>query len=617
MPRLAISFALAAGVFGQTAIETDICVLAATPAGIAASIAASRAGSRVVVVERGSHIGGLPANGLGVTDITTRSTIGGIFKEFIAAVKQHYVNTYGVGSSQVRDSGDGYHFEPHVAEQVFEQMLSVATHVQVLREHQFDGQAETAGGKLRSILVTECRSGRAMRIRAKVFIDATYEGDLAAAAGVPFRIGREGREQTLEPYAGVFYSFFGTKQIYPDPRTGQADGRIQAYNYRLCLTDHEELRVLPEKPVDYRREDYASLVEDIHAGRVTAFGATPATTAGVFNIVRIPNGKSDTNNHHNSLVSTDLPEENQPWPEADWVWREKFSRRLRDYTLGLLWFTQNDPELPDWFRNEARRWGLAKDEYQDNANFPRQVYVREARRIAGEYDFSAHDAMVAPGARRTVIHPDTITAAHYPIDSHALRKREPEKLALDGFLALPHITRPYTVPYRVIVPRRVDGLLVPVAVSATHLGFGTLRMEPCWMAMGQAAGTAAHLAIESRREVRAVDIGRLQRALLESGQVLVHFRDVTGSELWFKALQFYGARLFFPGWDAEPRAPVLRGEAIAWFEKIGHKVWDRSRPFEALDWQALEQWLGRKLQEGEHSFVLRYELASVLYEAGL
>jgi hypothetical protein len=418
----------------------------------------------------------------------------------------------------------------------------------------------------------------------------------------------------LEPYAGVFYSYFGTKEIYDDPRSGQGDHRIQAYNYRLCLTDRPDLRVLPLKPSTYRRDDYASLVEDIQKKWVTAFGATPGNTSGIFNIVRIPNGKSDTNNHHNSLVSSDLPEENQPWPEAKWEWRDQFEKRLTDYTLGLLWFAQNDDSLPQWFREEARQWGLAKDEYRDNNHFPRQIYIREGRRIRGEYDFSALDAMVAPGAARTSIHSASITAAHYAIDSHALRKREPGKRALDGFLGLGHITRPYTVPYGVMVPQKVDGLLVPVAVSATHLGFGTLRMEPCWMALGQAAGTAAHLARQSGQEVRQVSASKLQRQLLDQGQVLVYYRDLPPDHPSFKAIQFLGVRGLFALWDAAPQEPVLRGEAIAWFEKLGRKIWDRSRPFETLDWNVLELWLEEKLRGGEHPYVLRHELASVLFD---
>lgn len=595
-------------------IEADVCVLAATPSGVAASLAAARLGQQVLLVERSEHIGGLPANGLGITDIATRATIGGIFREFTVAVKQHYLEKYGTDSQQVRDSSDGFHFEPHVAEKVFEEMIKKEPKVRLLRRHQFERGAEVTGQKLTSLTLKNRDTGTTLRIRAKVFIDATYEGDLAGAAGVPFRIGRESRDETQEPYAGVHYSYFGTKEIYDDPRTGQGDHRIQAYNYRLCLTDRDDLRVLPAKPVNYKRDDYASLIGDVRNGWVTAFGATPRQTAGIFNIVKIPNGKSDTNNHHNSLVSTDLPEENQPWPEADWEWREKYGERLRDYTIGLLWFAQNDPELPEWFRSQARRWGFARDEYQDNGHFPRQIYVREGRRIVGLYDFSAHDAIVKPGAARTAIHPSTITAAHYAIDSHALRKREPGKRGLDGFLGLGHITSPYTVPYGVIVPQKIDGLLVPVAVSATHLGFGTLRMEPCWMAMGQAAGTAAHLAIAGNVEVRRIDIQQLQRHLLEQNQVLVYYRDLKGDEPYFKAIQYFGARGFFPLWEAEPSRPVLRGEAVAWLDKLGMAIGDRSRPLETLDWPMLERWLNRKLPKGEQFYVLRRELAALLYE---
>lgn len=365
-------FALAAALAPAQEVETDLCVLSATPGGIAAATAASRLGTRVLLIERTGHIGGLPANGLGITDIHTRSAVGGIFKEFVGAIREDYVRQYGENSQQVKDSSGGYHFEPHVAERVFEQLVSREKNIRLIRGYEFRGQAVVEGGNLRSITVVERKTGQPLRVSAKVFVDATYEGDLAGAAGVPYRIGRESRDETGEPYAGVYYAYFGTKEIEDDPRTGQGDSRIQAYNFRLCLTKRPDLRVLPAKPETYNRADYASLIDDIRKDYVTAFGATPRTTAGIFNIVPVPNGKSDTNNHHNSLVSTDLPEENYPWPEANWEWRDRFEKRLRDYTLGLLWFAQNDPGLPDWFRQQAREWGLARDEYQDNGNFPRQ-----------------------------------------------------------------------------------------------------------------------------------------------------------------------------------------------------------------------------------------------------
>jgi FAD-dependent oxidoreductase family protein len=595
-------------------VRTEICIVGATPAGLAAAIAASRIGHEVIVAERSAHIGGLLANGLGVTDIETRSTIGGIFKEFIGRVRDHYVRKYGPDSQQVKDSSEGYHFEPSVAESILGEMVREHPKIKVLTQHQFDGEIEMSGPRISRVLLKDRKLGDSLAVTARVFLDATYEGDLAAAAKVPYRIGRESREETGEPYAGVFYSYFGTKEIFPDERDGKADSRIQAYNYRLCLTNRPELRRIPDRPTSYDPEEFRSLAADVREGRVTAFGATAMTTAGVFNIIPVPNGKSDTNNHHNALISTDLPEENQPWPEARWEWRDRFAARLRNYTLGLLYFAQNDPGLPDWFRAQARQWGLCRDEYQDNGNFPRQVYVREARRFEGMHTFRAQDAIMQPGEPRTRIAPDSVTAAHYAIDSHALRKREPGKLALDGFLGLGHITRPYTVPYGVMEPRLVENLLAPVAVSATHLGFGTIRMEPCWMALGQAAGVAATLAIELNASVQKITIRALQSRLLDQNQVLVYYRDLRGDEPYFKAMQFFGVHGWFPYWDAEPEKPVLRGEAVEWLASAGIIATDRSRPLETLDWNVLEQWLGEKLPSGERPYVLRHELATTMWQ---
>jgi hypothetical protein len=611
---LALLICLAPG--GATAenLKADVVVAGGTPAGLAAALAAARSGHSVIVAERTGHLGGLPANGLGNTDIATRSTIGGIFQEFIAGIRKHYEQTYGPGSPQVRDSSDGYRFEASVAERVLNEMVHREARIRVLLRHQFDGKVERSATRLASITLADLERREPVTIEATIFIDATYEGDLAAAAGVPYRIGREGRDETLEPYAGVIYMYHGTKQIFPDPDTGKGDGRIQAYNFRLCLTQRPDLRIPPAQPPAYDRGEYVSLLGDIRAGRIKAFGSTPAALAGVFNIVPIPNGKSDTNHHHNGLISTDLAEENQPWPEADWAWRSGYETRLRNFTLGLLYFTQHDSEVPAQLRDEARSWGLCKDEYTDNGHFPRQLYVREARRIVGRYDFSAHDAITAPGAPRTRIASDSITAAHYPIDSHALRNRQPGKLALDGFLSLRHITSPYTVPYGVMAPREMENLLVPVAVSATHLGYGTLRMEPSWMAMGQAAGTAAALAISGRTPVQSVPVRTLQKKLLEAGQVLVHYRDLKADEPYFRAMQYFAVQGWFPYWDAEPQKPVLRGEAVRWLDAAGIQVWDRGQPLETLDWNVLEQWVGKPLTKGKFFYVLRHEFATVVYE---
>jgi outer membrane protein assembly factor BamB len=315
-----------------------------------------------------------------------------------------------------------------------------------------------------------------------------------------------------------------------------------------------------EKPADYRREDYASLVDDIRQNRVPAPPETPRREQAwdgigrVVNMVTLPNHKTDANNQHAALLSTDLPEENWPWPTASWEWRDCYAKRLRDYTLGLLWFVQNDPELPEDFRTRSRAWGLAKDEYGDNGHFPRQVYVREGRRIEGDHLFTAHDALPIQPHGRPPIYVDSITASHYSLDSHAVRKREPGRVHLDGFFSYP--TAPYTVPYGVIVPKNVEGLLIPVPVSGTHVGFSTLRMEPCWMALGEAAGVAASLSVRDQVTPRKIRIADLQEKLLAHGAVLIYFQDVKPGHPVWPVLQKLALRGFFPGWQAQLKRPV-------------------------------------------------------------
>jgi len=545
----------------------DVVIVGGTPGGIMAAIAAARCGRTAVILDRNKHIGGLPANGLGATDISTRGATGGLFKEFADRIYDHYVTTYGKNSPQVRDCSNGYHFEPSVAEKTFEEMLAEQPHVTVLRRRQFDALRE-------NVLLEETRVAR-IRVRnlatkqtevyaGKVFIDATYEGDLAAASGAQFRLGREGKDEYNEPLAGrVFKKWSGP--VGPGS-TFEGDNAIQAYNLRLCLTTRRHNMVPIKKPKNYNREEFVSLVDDVKLGSTT--GKTlPKGIWRIVNMVKLPDGKTDSNNQHLAFISTDLPQENWLWPTADWQWRDQFTKRLRDYTLGLLWFAQNDPALPEEFRRDCKRWGLAKDQYRDNDHLPRQVYVREGRRIEGEHLFTARDALPVKPRRRPPIYRTSITASHYPIDSHAVRKREPGRVHLDGFLSYP--TKPYTVPYGVTVPKKVDGLLTPVPVSATHLGFGTLRMEPCWMAMGQAAGVAAALSIEHGVAVRNVNIEKLQRILLEQKAVLIYYEDVSPSHPHFKALQWFGLRGLVPDWKARLEEVVSDTNAAKWSAAAG------------------------------------------------
>ncbi len=569
----------------------EVVVLGATPGGICAAVAAARLGSRVLLIERTAHIGGLPANGLGATDIATRGATGGLFSEFVGRIKKAYIAKYGTDAQQVRDCSDGFHFEPHVAEAVFEQMVSEQKSITLWRNRQFDALPahirKTGDDRLTTITLTNRGTGASEMVDGVVFIDATYEGDLAHAAGCKWETRREGKKEFGEPCAGRVYRPWGTGPI-GDGSTGEGDDTIQAYNYRLCLTDDPENRVSVDRPATYNRADYASLIGDVKSGQMPSFMPSRAKDCGqtgVVNPVKVPNHKTDCNNHHRAFVSTDLPEENWQYPKQNWEWRDKFAKRLRDYTLGLVWFCQNDDELPETFRAEAKKWGLARDEYGDNGHFPRQMYVREGRRIRGATLFTALDAMaeedvpfaydILAGKRppttnnRAPIKNDSITASHYAIDSHAIRKREPGRVHLDGFLGLAIITKPYQVPFGVMVPEKVDGLLTPVPVSATHMGFGTLRMEPCWMAMGHAAGVAAHQAIAENVTPRHIHLPALQTALLAQKAVLIYLRDVPQTHPHYAALQKAGCLGFFPELDACPSDAIDAATARAWAQKAG------------------------------------------------
>jgi len=542
-------------------VRTDVLVVGATPCGIAAAIAAARCGSKVILTDMKDYMGGMMSNGLGRTDIGPRNTIGGIFREFIDSIHAYYVETYGADSAQVRACSRGYYFEPSVAERMFEGMLEAEKNVKLKYHYRPDGVFKYKD-RIYGLNFIDTRHKKRVQIRAGVVIDATYEGDIAAMSGVPYRVGRESREEYGEPYAGVLYMDHYTRMVLPGT-TGDGDRRVQAYNFRLCLTRNPDNRVMPKKPDNYNRDEYLQVLESAEAGRIK-------TVQDVLNIEPLPNGKSDTNNMPKSLISTDLPEENYDYPDATYEEREQIVKRHRDYILGLLYFLQNDPEMPEPLKAECREWGFAKDEYPDNDNFPRQIYVREARRIWGLYTFSMHDAVLAPGMLRTPIHFDSIACGGYAMDSHATRKREPgHDTAMEGFYYLGGVTQPYQIPYRVMVPQRVDALLVPGAASATHIGYGTLRMEPVWMALGQAAGTAAHLARRLHIEPREVPANRLQSWLVTNGQILTAFSDIQGpsesvSEDSWQAMQFYGTRGFFDSYDAGPLQAVTRGTAAQW-----------------------------------------------------
>jgi hypothetical protein len=575
----------------------DVVIVGGTPGGIMAAIAASREGKTAVLLERSTHAGGLPVNGLGATDIATRGATTGLFKEFVDNILEYYVDKYGEGSPQVIACSNGYHFEPHVAGIVLENMLKAeGRNVMVLTRRQFDALPENVekdGEVIKSIRILNLKTKKQEIYSGKIFIDATYEGDLGAASGVPYSLGREGEDEYGEIGAGRLFKLWRGPEI--EGTTHEGDDAVQAYNYRLCLTNDPDNRILSQKPKGYKRSDYASIVDDVYygifagaemldataemheenkrhieEGGKTQIPGDPWGIAKVTNMVKLPNQKTDANNQHLALVSTDLPEENWKWPTADWKWRDKFAQRLKEYTIGLLWFAQNDKALPEEFRRNASEWGFAKDEYQDNDNFPRQVYVREGRRLHGKHIFTANDALPAASGKRPPIYSSSITASHYALDSHAARKREKGRIALDGFFSYP--SAPYTVPYEVIVPERVDNLLIPVPASATHVGFSTLRMEPCWMALGQAAGIAASIAIDNGTAMADVPIQQLQEKLLDGGATLIYFKDLSVTDPDFKMAQEMALKGYLSDWNANLDSTLDASTARLWQELSGIKI---------------------------------------------
>lgn len=559
MPRFILFLCVLAGRLtyaSSTPEQFDVVILGGTPGGIGAAISAARFGQSVALIEYYPHLGGMTTSGLGKSDIETTGAIGGLWDEFIQRVLRYYTETYGADSPQVKDSRNGYFYEPTVAESILTRMIQEQPGVQVFLPYRLEG-VERNQNRVAMVRVSHCQTGATREIQGEIFIDATYEGDLAAWAGVEYRLGRESRSQFDEAHAGVIYMDHRTRALLPGT-TGQGDGRLPAYTYRLCLSSDPNNRVLPEMPPDYDRNRYLNYLLDLKLGRLKS-------AVDALSIAPLPNQKYDANMKPWPL-GFPFAEENKGYPEGSWNEREAIMTHIRNLTLGLVYFIQNDPEVPQADRERARQYGLAKDEFTDNGNFPFQFYVREARRIEGEYTLTEKDLTFSPGVLRAPVHADAISAGEFPIDSFPTRKYEKgHESAMEGYiLMLKEYTQPYQIPYRVMIPRRLENLLVPVAVSATHIAFSSVRLEPTWMSLGQAAGVAAHIALEMGVPPRLVSISKLQRMLISQGAVLSYFSDIPKGSIDFSTFQFLGTKGFFDSYEAHPDESLASSTACQW-----------------------------------------------------
>jgi hypothetical protein len=486
-------------------VRSDICVYGGTSAGVTAAVRAARHGRSVVLVVFGRHLGGLTSSGLGATDTGRIDAIGGLSREFYRRVGAHYGRPESFG------------FEPRVAEAVFDAWVAEAG-VVVHREHRLSG-VDMSGSR-----ITALRTENGKVFRASVYIDATYEGDLMAAAGVSSTVGREGNatygetlngvqfrsghqfQRTIDPYRTPGDPASGLLpgvQADPPGTTGQGDHRIQAFNFRVCLTKAANRRPFP-RPPGYDPARYELLRRYLAAG---VWDALRLNTS-------MPGGKTDLNN--NGAVSTDNIGRNYGWPAGDYATRERIFQDHVTYQQGLLYYLANDPAVPSAVRAEVSAWGLPADEFAETGGWPHELYIREGRRMVSDYVITEHDC------RWTRVAPDPVGLASYTMDSHNCARVVVGGAARnEGDVQVPP-AGPYGISYRAIVPKRGQcaNLVVPVALSASHIAFGSARMEPVFMLLGHAAASAAHLALASGRALQDVDYPALRRGLLADGMVL-------------------------------------------------------------------------------------------------
>lgn len=527
-------------------MDAGLLVYGATPAGIAAAIAAADDGERVLLVEPTSAIGGMVTSGLSHTDFRTFEALTGIAYDLTKRVLSHYAEAYGRDSQQVRDSFRGTQAEPKVNLKIFEQMVNERRSIQVKRRFRLDSVRMLGQGDDRRIVSATFGTPGAGRstVTAAVFIDATYEGDLMAAAGVQYRVGREGRGEYNESLAPEI-----------------ADRQLQAYNFRFCAIRDARNRVPPERPAGYRREDYVGVLPLLADGRIKQIFGYSTDSIYKAQIPQLPNGKFDINDVSHSPVRLSLPGENLQWPDGDEAARRRiFNDHLR-WNVGLLWFLQNDDAVPEKFRAETGEWGWCKDEFVDNKHLPPQLYVREARRMVGMHVYAEADTAHEPGDARGRLHLDSIAMGDYSHNCHGTDHEGPRFGGRHtGEFYKPAV--PYQVPYGTLVPKDVKNLLVPVAASSSHVGFCALRLEPIWMALGQAAGHAAHAAREAAIPVQRVPVAFVQRRLWEERAATIYVSDVPPGHPDFSAVQWWGTNGGWHGLAPMPAQPGQRGKNI-------------------------------------------------------
>lgn len=505
-----------------------VVVYGATPAGIAAAIAASDGGTDVLLVEPTRRIGGLTTNGLSHADFRTFAGLTGMFWKFTQLVDDHYRQTYGDDSPQVQASFGGTQGEPSINLMVFQQMLDSRPSITVVSEQRLEA-VDTAGGVITGMSFADVSGGDGLSVTPDVCIDASYEGDLMAAAGVPYHVGRESRQRYGESLA-------------PE----QEDDQLQGYNFRLIMTTDADNRVMPEPPPGYDRELFTGVLAILESGQIDSVFGYPSRCIIKAHTPGLPNDKYDINDVSRGLVRLSLPSENRQWPGGDGPTRQRIFDAHRLWNEGLIYFLQNDEAVPQRFRADARRWGWCRDEFLENDHLPVQLYVREARRMIGTHVYIQDDVEANPGDVRSRWHGDAIAMGDYGPNCHGTG-RQGTRFDGEHTGEFYHRVAPYQIPYGVLTPDLdrpggIRNLLVPGAVSSSHVGFCALRLEPIWTSLGQAAGHAAGLALRAEIAVQAVPVDQLQDALHADGAATIYLSDIAPGDADFALAQWWGTR---------------------------------------------------------------------------
>ncbi len=557
--------------------QYDLVVVEATPGGIAMAVRAAREGLSVLLVNRTQHIGGMLSNGLNVWDTSYEGKRSPLYDEVRQALLDYYRNTYGEKSEQYQESLPGPahfangRFEPHVAEKILTALVTREPHITLLKGY-IPVAVRRENTLIRSVTFREYEGLKTLSVAAAVFADCSYEGDLMPLAKVAYRVGREARSEFAEPHAGKLFmrktdqrpatiseredqayrrlnlrKFPGYQEIIAGASTGEGDRCVQAFNYRPTLSFDPANRLPVVKPAGYDRELIAGLV----------LGCVSQPTS--------PNRKIFWNRPQ--LVGP-----HQDYVEGDWRMRRQVMDQLWTISISGLFFLQNDASIPEAERVQWLRYGLAKDEFADNGGRPYEMYVREGRRLDARTILTEYDSKLARGTMRAPVHVDSIGVTEWYLDSHPCSWQEVPGSLHEGKFMLWFETWPGQIPYRSLLPKGVDNLLVPVNFGATHVAWGGARLEPVFMQTGEAAGLAVALAKHDGLTPASLDSDRLVRELCLRRSMVTFFNDidVSGKEAWIPAVLYFGTKGYFGDYDAHPGEPLSEEVRILWQDAFEH-----------------------------------------------